>query len=106
MLLTEHFRSLHALNDLLRTVSMMHIKVYYGNPLDLVTVSVLEVRSCHSDVVNVAEAVGLLLIALVVFESLTEDAGVVTWWPHCAERIPEVSGHNLVARLHHCTSGK
>ena len=105
-LLSEHLRPLHALYDFLGTVAVVHIEVNDGDAFDLVAIGIFEVRCRHSDVVDVAEAVGLLLVALVVLERLAEDTSVMSGRPHGAEGIPEVAGHNFIASLYNCTARK
>ena len=70
---------------------MVYIEVHDGDSLDLRSVGAHQVRGCNSHIVDVAESVCLLLIALVVTEGLAENASMVTWRSDRAERILEVT---------------
>ena len=78
---------------------MMDVDVDYSHSFDSVPVRVLDVSSAKCDVIEVAEAVGLFLVANIVFEGLAEHAGVVTWRPHGTESVPVGTTHHTVAGI-------
>ena len=56
----EHHRTLHALDDLLSTITMMNIEVYNCNPFYFIPMLVQEISCSNCYVVYVAKAIGLL----------------------------------------------
>ena len=75
---------------------MVHVKVNYCHFFNLLSVCVFEVTSSHCSIVDVAKSIGLLLIALIVFEGLAKYTSVVTRWSYSTECIPNFFGHNLI----------
>ena len=90
---------LHTFDDLLCSISVMHIKVNNSNFLDLLAIGAHDIRGGDSHVVDIAKAIGLLLIALVVFESFSEYASVMARRPYSTESIFELLRHDLVTCL-------
>lgn len=76
-LLLECHRTLHALDDFLSPVTMMNIKIYNRDLFDLLSVHIFQVCRCDGHVVDVAESVGLLLVANVLLKGLSKDSCVV-----------------------------
>ena len=74
----------------------MNIKIYYCYFLDFVSVSWFGVSSCHGNCVHVAEAAGLFLITLIVFESWTKNSCVMTRRSHGTESIPNFTFDNFI----------
>lgn len=93
--LSKDLLTLHALNNFLCSVSMVYVEVNDGNAFNLFSVDVLQVGCCNSSVVDVAEAVCLLLVTLVVLESLAKSACVVAWRSNCTEGITGGARHHL-----------
>jgi len=54
----ERFGSHHCFHDFLSSISMVHIKIYNCNFLDLGSIMCLKIRCSYCDVINVAEPIG------------------------------------------------
>ena len=98
-LFLEHHRTLHALEDLLSTITMMDIEVYDCNPFYFIPMPAQEVSCSNCYVVNIAKAIGLLLITCIILKCLAEHPSMMPRWPYRTEGICILTGHYLVACL-------
>jgi len=90
---------LHTFDDLLGTIAMVYIKIDYRHALNFLAVDVAQICRSNGDIVNIAEAVGLLLIAFIFLEGLSKYAGMMTWGTNCAKSILIIITHHLVHRF-------
>jgi hypothetical protein len=106
ILLSKFLRLLHAFNDLLSSITMVDIKVNNSYLFYLLSISAHNIRGSDCNIVDVAKAIGLFLVALVVFESFSEDAGVMAWRSNSAEGVFEILGNDLVTCFNDCSTGE
>lgn len=92
----EYNRFLHALNDLLSSISMMHIKINNCNSFYLISVSAFQICCSQSNIINVAKSICLLLIALIIFESLSKYSRVMARGPYSTKSISHLVWHYLI----------
>mgnify|MGYP006893814184 CR=1 FL=1 len=74
----------------------MHIKVYNCNFVYFLSIIAFEICGSYSNIIDVAKAIGLLVVALVVFKSTAKHSSVMTWWSDGAKSILKFSGHNSI----------
>ena len=94
----------HSFNNLLRTVAVMHVEIYYRDFLDLITVLGHGVTCSDRYVIDKAKTVAACLswvfVVMVIMESLTENACVVPRRSCCTESIPILATHDCVNCLY------
>ena len=101
---SELLRLHQGLNDLLRAVSMVNIKVDNSDLFDLLAILAQCVACCKGDIINEAESVRACFTLVLRMVCLAKYACVVAWRTRRTEGIPAVLSHDLVDGLDGGTS--
>ena len=99
----EYSWFLHALNDLLSSISVMNIKINDSNSFYLISVSAFQVCSSKSNIIDVAKSICLLLITLIIFECFSKNSCVVARGSYSAESISHLIRHYLITCFNYCS---
>jgi hypothetical protein len=85
---------------------MMHVKVNNRNFLNFVSILALKISRCDSNIIDETKAVRTCLSLVIPMESLTENAGMVTWRSRRTKCIPKLPTHNLITSFDHCPASQ
>jgi hypothetical protein len=85
---------------------MVHVEVNNRNFLNFVSILALKISRCDGNIIDETKAVRTCLSRIILMESLTENAGMVTWRPRRTKCIPKFPTHHLITSFNDCPASQ